>query len=371
LTRGGNPGYKVAALRCASRLVRGAVTDYVDLISGRKRGLSAGLKRAALLAASWPYGWVTGWRNRLYDWGWKRSRPASVPVVSVGNLTVGGTGKTPCVEYVARFYRSLDLQVAILSRGYGSTSGPNVEAQLLEENLPDVPHLQGVDRVTLAETAVEELDSELLVLDDGFQHRQLRRTLDLVLIDATRPWGFGHLLPRGLLRESPRSLRRAHAILLTRCDVVTDQALAELHHKVAKLAPSVPVMETVHRPVAWVNAEGQNRPVDEFRGRTALAFCGIGNPDSFRKTLAQFAIEVKDFQTFRDHYAYRRADVEELERWADSSPPDSLLVTTQKDLVKLQIAHLAGRELWALRIELVVQKGEAELHKLLASAVKS
>src|SRR5207302_2950723 len=137
----------------------------------------------------------------------KERRKAPVPVVSVGNLTVGGTGKTPCVEHVARFYRGHDLRVAILSRGYGSAAGRNDEAMVLEENLPDVPHLQGPDRAALAATAVEELEAELLVLDDGFQHRRLHRDLDVVLIDATWPVNRDYQFPRGTLREPAGGLR--------------------------------------------------------------------------------------------------------------------------------------------------------------------
>ena len=123
--------------------------------------------------ASCPYSIGVWGRNKLFDLGWKKSQRAAVPVVSVGNLTLGGTGKTPCVEYVAGFYRHHEYRVAILSRGYGAEGGRNDEAMLLEENLPDVPHLQDRDRVALAVTAVEELESEVLVLDDGFQHRRL------------------------------------------------------------------------------------------------------------------------------------------------------------------------------------------------------
>src|SRR5262249_10280904 len=157
------------------------------------------------------------------DWGWKQQRRASVPVVSVGNLTLGGTGKTPCVEYVARFYRERDKRVAILSRGYGAEEGHNDEALVLEANLTDVPHLQAADREALAAVALEELESEVLVLDDGFQHRRLARDLDLVLIDATNPWGHGYLFPRGLLREPVSGLRRADAVILTRCDQASDK----------------------------------------------------------------------------------------------------------------------------------------------------
>src|SRR5207244_2544053 len=151
--------------------------------------------------------------------GWKRVERAGVPVVSVGNLTLGGTGKTPCVEYVCRFYRGLDLLVAILSRGYGAEHGPNDEALVLEEDLPDVPHLQGADRVALARVAVEELESEVLVLDDGFQHRRLGRDLDIVLLDALEPFGLGRLFPPGLLREPVGSLRRAGVVVLSGADL--------------------------------------------------------------------------------------------------------------------------------------------------------
>src|SRR5262245_8188408 len=214
------------------------------LISGRRRGPLAALLRAGLLAASVPYGWAAGVRNRLYDRGWKRSVRAPVPVVSVGNLTLGGTGKTPCVEYVCRFYRGVDLRVAILSRGDAAGEGLNDEALLLGENLPDVPHLQGADRARWARVAVEELFSEVLVLDDGFQHRRLARDLDVVLVDATDPWGGGHLFPRGLLRESPHGLRRAGVVVLTRCDQAGGEELDRLHRDVTRLAPGVPVVKT-------------------------------------------------------------------------------------------------------------------------------
>src|SRR5262249_24405182 len=154
------------------------------------------------------------------------------------------------------YYREQELLVAILSRGYGAAEGQNDEALVLAANLPDVPHLQGPDRVALARAAVEEGESEVLVLDDGFQHRRLARGLGVVLIDATRPWGFGYLLPRGLLLESPRSLARAGAVVLTRCDQVVPDEVARIRERVERLAPGVPVAETEHRPLEWVNAEG-------------------------------------------------------------------------------------------------------------------
>src|SRR5580704_13720548 len=135
-------------------------------VSGEARGVGPTLARLGLNAASVLYGLAAGLKNAAYDRDWKAARRADVPVVSVGNLTLGGTGKTPCVEYLARFYRDRDVRIAVLSRGYGAGAGRNDEAMVLEANLPDVPHLQGADRVALAATAVEELESELLLLDD-------------------------------------------------------------------------------------------------------------------------------------------------------------------------------------------------------------
>jgi tetraacyldisaccharide 4'-kinase len=335
------------------------------LIRGEQRGLGAALQRGGLRLASVAYGWAVGLRNGLFDRGWKGSERAAVPVVSVGNLTVGGTGKTPCVEYVARRFREWDRQVAILSRGYGSKHGPNDEARVLEDNLPDVPHLQGADRVALARRAVLELESDVLVLDDGFQHRRLARNLDLVLLDATQPWGHGHLLPRGLLRESPRSLQRAGAVLLTRCDQVDAAELARLHDEVARLAPQAPVIETSHRPTVWMDAQRRTKPLEDLQGTPAAALCGIGNPEAFRRTLLDLGMTVRAFRTFPDHHSYTRADVEALHNWARQEAMEGVVVTTQKDLVKLRLTRLGDRELWALRIQLRLHAGQDVLdHKL-------
>jgi tetraacyldisaccharide 4'-kinase len=320
--------------------------------------------------ASVPYGWATCVRNWLFDVGWKECRRVAVPVISVGNLTLGGTGKTPCVDYVARFYRRMDLRVAILSRGYGSAEGRNDEALVLEENLPDVPHLQGADRAALAETAVTELESEVLVLDDGFQHRRLARDLDLVLLDATDPWGLGHLFPHGLLRERPASLRRASAVLLTRCDQVPAEKRLRLRTTVNQLAPGVPVIETRHRPVALVNGDGEKAGLEALTRRPVAAFCGLGNPQAFRRTLDGLGATIVSFRTFPDHHPYSRADVEELRAWARRLPADGIVVTTQKDLVKLRLAKLGGRDLWALVVCLHVETGkdalERKLHEVLS-----
>jgi tetraacyldisaccharide 4'-kinase len=342
------------------------VRDYfLSLIRGERRGLWPAVERGGLWLLSWPYRCGMALRNRLFERGWKKIHRAGVPVISIGNLTVGGTGKTPCVEYVARFFREHDRRVAILSRGYGAEAGRNDEARLLEDNLPDVPHLQGPDRVALAQVAVEELESEILVLDDGFQHRRLHRDLDIVLIDMTAPWGYGYLLPRGLLREPPSSLGRAGLVMLTRCDQVGPDAVRHVKERVARISPQVSIVETSHRAANWINADKATRPITDLHGRPVAAFCGIGNPEAFRRSLIQAGVEVRNFRVFPDHHGYSRDDVEDLRAWARQQAAECAIVTTQKDLVKIPLTRLGERELWALKIELCVEVGLESLHERL------
>ncbi len=350
-----------------------------SLLRGEKQGLGPALQRAGLWALSQPYGLAVRGRNWLFERGWKKSFRVNVPVVSVGNLTVGGTGKTPCVEYVARFFLGLNLRVAILSRGYGAQRAPRVsggseraarvsggsandEALLLAQNLPGVPHLQGADRVTLAMRSIAEHGTEVLVLDDGFQHRRLERDLDLVLIDATCPWGHDYLLPRGLLREPAAGLKRASLVMLTRCDQVRPEVLAEIHERIGRIAPELPVVETTHRPGGWINAAGATLPLSACRDRPWAGFCGIGNPEAFRQTLldlrrscADFSPSLCDWRTFADHHNYGPDDLAELNRWAGKQPTNCVIVTTQKDLVKIPMEKLNDRPQWALQIELHVR----------------
>ena len=334
---------------------------YLATISGDRRGPTAAFARAALWWARLPYGLVISVRNRLFDAGIRRAVRVPVPVVVVGNLSVGGTGKTPCVEYVARHYRAAGVAVAVLSRGYGAAAGPNDEALVLEENLPDVPHLQGADRVELAVTAVQELESELLVLDDGFQHRRLARDLDIVLLDATRPADGEYLLPRGSLREPLGSLKRAHVVILTRCDQTSPESVARQRALLAKRFPKLVVAEAVHASVELGSTDGRTAALDLVRGRPVFAFCGLGNPDAFRATLAQLGANVVEFVAFADHHPYTRDDVDRLRTLAAKLPADGLALTTQKDFVKLRVGELAGRPLWAVRVGLQFRAGEAEV----------
>lgn len=327
--------------------------QFLKLLRGETRGLGPSLARFGLWLLSLGYGLAVRLRNAAYSWGWLRVKRASVPVLSVGNLTAGGTGKTPFVEWLARLLSEEKL-VAILSRGYGAHD----EALVLSENLPEVPHYQGADRAALAAVAVEESESEVLVLDDGFQHRRLHRDLDLVLIDATDPWGGGHLLPRGLLREPISGLKRAHAIILTRCDQADTSELKKALSRFNK-----PIAEAVHAPSRLVGISSES-PVSDLAGKTVAGFCGLGNPSAFKKTLESLGATVADFRAYPDHHPYSREDVEDLGRWAKSQPDGAWMLTTQKDLVKLRLDSLGGKPLRAVRIAMEIRSGREELEAL-------
>lgn len=342
---------------------------FEDLVSGRQRGLPASVARGALRLAEVPYTLAVAWRNRRFDTGRLPIYRPAVPVVSVGNLTLGGTGKTPCVAWIARWFRARDVRVAILSRGYGAQAGrPNDEALELEQQLPDVPHLQHPDRSQSAHVAVDELDMQILLLDDGFQHRRLARDLDLVLLDALAPFGHGHVFPRGLLREPPTSLARAQLVALSRADMVDASSRAAIRQQVAQLAPSAGWLELAHHPQALLDCDGTEQPIAQLASRPVAAFCGLGNPEGFRRTLTACGCDLRAWRVFPDHHAYQRRDVEELSAWAEAADVD-LVLCTGKDLVKLGLPRLGRRPLAALQIGLRILAGgellEAHLSRCL------
>jgi tetraacyldisaccharide 4'-kinase len=340
-------------------------STFRDIVSRRRRGMLAGITRLALRFASIPYGWVVNSRNRGFDRAAGVDR-ARVPVISIGNLTVGGTGKTPMVEWVCRHFRQQNLRVAILSRGYrAGADGRNDEALELELALPDVPHLQNPDRVASAAVAVDELASQLLVLDDGFQHRKLARDFDIVLLDATEPFGFDRLLPAGTLREPVAALRRAHAIVLSRADMLDDAGRAAVRRRAESLNPQAVWCEVEHRPAALLAAHGDRESLDRLRGATVVAFCGIGNPAGFRHTLERLDCQVAAWREFPDHHDYHRDDVAALAELLRATGA-TLAICTRKDLVKLRVQTIGGVDLHAVAVEIAFAVGEEKLRAALA-----
>lgn len=333
------------------------------LVSDQKHGVLASLLRAGLRTLSFGYTLAASVRNWLYDWGVKKAHHPGVPVVSVGNITTGGTGKTPMVAFLANWFQSQGVKPAILSRGYRAVEGEaNDEKMVLDLLCPGVVHLQNPDRVASAGIAVKEHRAEMLILDDGFQHRRLARDLDLLLIDATNPWGYGAVLPRGLLREPLSGLKRADFAIITRADQVTEVELDQIRRTIQKYHPSMDIAEVAFVPRRLVNAKGATASFVEFQGKPIAAFCGIGNPQGFRQTLRDGGLAVEDsrFRTFADHHHYGEADLTGLGEWAGKEKAVAVL-TTQKDLVKIPRTELGGVPLWAVEIGLYSLKGEAGL----------
>ncbi|TWT77545.1 Tetraacyldisaccharide 4'-kinase [Posidoniimonas polymericola] len=330
-----------------------------QLVSGKRRGPAAALLRAGLWGGQWPYRAAVSLRNRRFDKDSDAVARVSVPVISIGNLTVGGTGKTPMVKWVARYLREAAVRVAIVSRGYGAEQGAvNDEAIELEQSLPDVPHLQDPDRVASARIAIEELETQLILMDDGFQHRRLGRDLDIVLLDATCPFGHGHLLPRGLLREPVGSLRRADVICLTRADLVDESERRAIKATALKQAPQALWCEATHAPQRLISSEGREQTLATLDGTRVAAFCGIGNPAAFRRTLESLGCKLAAWREFPDHHRYTREDIDQVA--VDAAGAD-LVVCTHKDLAKVQSEILGNRPLWALEIAMQWLSGEQQL----------
>jgi len=362
--------------------------QFRDLVSGRWTGVWPGCLRGLLAAAEPVYAAIARAKNGRFDSG--RTQPVRVgaPVISVGNLTVGGTGKTPLVCWLAEWFCSQGTLVTFISRGYGAKEGqPNDEALELTARLPGVPHLQNPDRVAAARQALAANPRQVLILDDAFQHRRIARDLDIVLLDALEPFGHDRLLPRGLLREPVASLARAHAIALSRADAVDEAARDKIRERVQQVAPRVVWMELEHRPTRFINSSGERLPLEALRGQSVAAFCGIGNPGGFRHTLASCGLDVVAFRSLPDHCAYPPEELARLVSWVSEkgsgvlgghqlsmmerrlppkTPDPVAVICTRKDLVKLSQDELAGKPLWALEIELAITTGQAELELLLA-----
>jgi len=307
----------------------------------------------ALHALAAGYGVGVWLRNRRYD----RSAGAvalPIPVISVGNVTAGGTGKTPLVMALARGLIERGHKPGIVSRGYGAERGrESDEAALTARAVPGAVCVTDPDRVAAARRAIAAAGVDCIIADDAFQHRRLARDLDIVVIDATCPFGFGHLLPRGLLREPLSGLRRADTIVVSRTDLVDAKALAAIDEQLDRWAPGTPRLRSRHRPVEFVALDGTPVNIEPGSIQRAVATAAVGNPESFARTLAAMGVATAATYWWPDHHVYRAKDVRALAERCRSRAADALLVT-EKDAVKL--APLLDEPfvcpVYALRVEI-------------------
>jgi tetraacyldisaccharide 4'-kinase len=379
---------------------------YLQIVSGEAPGWIGGPARLALTVLSWPYSAVVRVRNHLYTSGRLTVHRAGVPVICVGNLTTGGTGKTPLVVWLCRRLREKQVRCAVLTRGYKMQGGElSDEPALLAAQCADVAVVVNPDRVAGAAEAIRRHDAQVLVMDDGFQHRRLARDLDIVAIDATRPFGYrsmdsgitgkmpvrrsmgvppmkaeprwpcdawarcpcyGRVLPAGLLREPITGLRRAHAVVLTRCDQVAQDALQQIEEIIRRANPDLVIARSIHAPVAIKTGAGTEIGIDQLRGQRVFAFCGIGNPESFSRTIERLGAVRVGSRVYDDHYRYAVGDIEQIRR-ESAEREASLILTTQKDWTKIAPFTTPQEHppLACLAVELQITAGKQKLTALL------
>jgi len=310
-------------------------------------------------------------RRFIYSSFLKKPKKLPASVISIGNLTLGGTGKTPAVIAVAQEAKKRGLRPCILTRGYkGRVKGPCLmsrdgtlllnahqagdEPLLMAKRLEGIPVVKGNNRFLAGVYALGELGPgaiDIFILDDGFQHWGLHRDADILLIDATNPFGNERLFPEGILREPMDSIKRAGIIVITKSDMVSSELITAINLKVKQYNPQAALYVSSHKPVALVNVSGDIRDIDSLNHAQIYAFAGIANPSYFKNMLVSKGADIVKFKSFRDHYIYRQRDIKKIT--ADAQGLE--IITTEKDLVKLGGLTLP-ENISALRIEFSINE---------------
>ena len=368
-----------------------------DVIFGRAKGFRAGMTRLAMSALSVVFLQIVRARLLIFRRRWKQQSHLGTQVISIGNITVGGTGKTPVTEMLARTLRDRGRSVAILSRGYKSrrlkqtqkwesrdghpvdpdhmpkvvSAGDKLlldskfagdEPYMLAQNLKGVSVVVDKDRIKGGRFAVRHLGADTLVLDDGLQYLRLAHGADIVLVDRTAPYGTGHLLPRGTLREPPAHLRRASYILITKCDGSPNDALIE---QLRRHNPYAPIIECAHGPRYLEELfTGNRKPLEYLQDKWVAAISGIAVPESFEKSLENLGARVEIRRHFPDHYRFNGREISSfMERCIERDM--QLVVTTEKDAVRFPKPKEITVPIWFLRIEVEILKGHDEWEEMI------
>ena len=370
--------------------MRKRITDFYLACINNERGKIHSLFRSLFFILSRVYYLAIKLRWLIYKLGVIPKTRIPCTVISVGNITWGGTGKTPAVIMIAKLLRETGKRVAVLSRGYGrrkkkdkknkisivsdgkrlilSSREAGDEPYLLSKNLPDVPIIVGKNRINSGKYTIERFATEVVVLDDGFQYWPLERDIDIVAIDCLNPYGNGYLIPRGPLREPVSHLSRADIFLLTRTDLVSREDLDRIIGDLGRLNPHSIILESVHQPKYLQDSfSGEKKSLDFIKDRRVVAFSSIGNPYSFEKTLEELGTKIVKIFQFPDHHDYQRSDLWEIEATCrtDLEKGEVIAVTTEKDGVRLEriISPEADRvswEIWILKVELEIVRGKEE-----------
>jgi tetraacyldisaccharide 4'-kinase len=318
--------------------------NYRRIISGQSKGIGASIMRFLLTIAAIGYSLTVRLRNFLYSKGLLKVHHVDAAVLCIGNITVGGTGKTPLVVWLYNLItqntklKTQNYKCAILTRGYKARTQGNKyfkdEIAILAESCRDAKVIVNPDRVAGATEAIDKYAAKVLIMDDGFQHHRLARDLDIVAIDATQPFGYGKMLPAGFLREPVSSLKRTGAVVITRCNQANEAQLSELEQKLRTVKPDMKIARSIHAPVYAISTKNHKISIEELKGKKIYAFCGIGNPDAFFRTITDIGAELVGSKAFDDHYHYTDTRLAEISEQAKELGAD-LILTTQKDWTKV------------------------------------
>ncbi len=319
---------------------------YYKLVSGDTKGLAAVVLRTAFAIAATIYSLIIRLRNLLYDKQVLKIHHNKAFVISIGNITLGGTGKTPLVVWLCNYLHQQNLSCAVLTRGYKThtkkhntsnktTSMITDEPAVLSENCRQVEVIVDPDRVAGAVKAIKKFGAKALIMDDGFQHRRLARDLDIVTVDATQPFGYGKIFPAGLLREPLTSLRRADAVVITRCDQIPEPELGKIENKLRVINPNILLAQSIHAAVNIKSTDDSETSIEQLKGSKIYAFCGIGNPNAFIYTIEALGAEIIGSKLYNDHYQYTQSDLDDIYTQAGFAGAD-LILTTQKDWTKIK-----------------------------------
>ncbi|MFA6350246.1 MAG: tetraacyldisaccharide 4'-kinase [Candidatus Omnitrophota bacterium] len=332
--------------------------------------------RFILLLLSFIYGFIIRVFSGLAS---QNKQSFSCKVISVGNITWGGTGKTVAVEYITRFLRSKGRRIAVISRGYKRRTKDEGrrtieelgdEPQMLKDKLPDVTVLSGPDRQVLIKSAISGSRADTAILDDGFQQWRINRDLDIVTIDANNPFGCRHMIPRGILREPLRALKRADIFLLSKTDTAPD--VSGLRDYLKKINPQALIVLSCHKEGGFVELFGKGLFIasEELKNKNVILASGIADPGSFEKMAGRYFKQVFEHIRFDDHHNYSVDDAQKIMSLAAAKGAEAVVIT-EKDAVKLKNLFLLQPEIipvYVLKIELEITQYEEEFHRRLLRA---
>lgn len=355
-----------------------------NLLGGTPKGPVSALLIHFLRLASWLYHVIVVMRNFCYSTGLLRAYSvtasgevssdklqSAVPIISVGNITTGGTGKTPLVIWLCKRLQRKNLTCAILSRGYKTPKGKlSDEPAILARSCPDAKVIVAPDRIAGAVKATGSFGVRVLVMDDGFQHRRLARDLDIVTIDATLPFGYGRVLPAGLLREPLSTLKRADAAVVTRCDQIPPHKLDRIEEQLRRYNPNMIIARTIHAPLCAKAIGAKIITLEQLQSKNIFAFCGIGNPNGFIGTITKLGTNLVGSDVFDDHHQYTQKDIAGIFAQAALVNAD-LILTTEKDWNKTVLPASAGCDIdfAYLAVELKFISAKEQLTQLIESAL--